>query len=76
MRAVRHLPYRAARAELEHRFQFRLANATFDPLDIKLLPEAGACDACPKRSDAEPVLLQECGADIVLAERPSREESK
>lgn len=64
--AVRALSYRGAKAQLESSFQFKLRSAPFDVLSIKLLPEAGACDACPKRSDAEPVLMEECGSDVCM----------
>lgn len=64
--AVSFLSFRSAKAELRNSFQFNLARAPFDTMSIKLLPAAGACDACPKRSDAEPVLLEECGPDVCM----------
>ena len=45
---------------IEH-FSTKLADAIFDTQDAALLPNAGACTACPKRSGGDPDLF----ADIV-----------
>lgn len=66
LRAVRHMSVRNAIAELRHRFQYKLASAPFDVLDIRLVPDTVACDACTKRSDREPVLLEECGPNVCM----------
>jgi ParB family chromosome partitioning protein len=34
-----------------------LSHAPFDPSDASLAPQAGTCDACPKRSGASPLLF-------------------
>lgn len=57
-------PARKVKAILEERFRLKLADAQFDTLSFRLVPDTPACDACPKRSDAEPTLLEECGADV------------
>jgi ParB/RepB/Spo0J family partition protein len=66
MDRVHGLSYRNAKAELERSFQFKLTTAPFSLLDAKLFPKAGACVECPKRSDAEPVLLDECGPNVCM----------
>jgi ParB/RepB/Spo0J family partition protein len=66
LRDVGQMSYRAAKEHLDRHYQFKLSSAPFSLLSAKLLPEAGACDTCPKRSDAEPVLLEECGPGICM----------
>ncbi len=48
---------KAAAAFIRDRFMLRLAQAPFDPTDATLLPAAGACGACPKRTGANPQLF-------------------
>ena len=48
---------KAAAAFIRDRFMLRLAQAPFDPADAELLPSAGACGACPKRTGANPQLF-------------------
>jgi ParB family chromosome partitioning protein len=38
-------------------YSTRLANAPFSLKDAKLVPAAGSCDACPKRSGNQPMLF-------------------
>lgn len=42
-----------AKKLLEHRYLLRLDRAPFDITDGKLVPAAGACTACPKRTGAQ-----------------------
>lgn len=42
-----------ARAEIEREVMRKLKNAPFDTTDAKLLPKAGACTTCPKRTGAQ-----------------------
>lgn len=44
------LSYRNAKSHILHRYTLSLASATFKPDDATLLPKAGACTDCPKRS--------------------------
>lgn len=44
------LSFRAAKDHIHRRFTLSLAQATFRPDDAALLPAAGACSTCPKRS--------------------------
>lgn len=46
----RPMSYRDAQRHLRHKFTLSLQQATFPPDDATLLPAAGACSACPKRS--------------------------
>lgn len=46
----RPMSYRDAQRHLRHGFTLSLKQATFSPDDAALLPAAGACSACPKRS--------------------------
>jgi len=46
----RPMSYRDAQRHLRHKFTLSLKQATFGPDDSTLLPAAGACSACPKRS--------------------------
>jgi ParB/RepB/Spo0J family partition protein len=48
---------RAARAYLTENFTTELRGAPFPTKDAFLVPEAGACNACPKRSGSNPDLL-------------------
>jgi ParB/RepB/Spo0J family partition protein len=48
---------KAAAKFIHDRFMLRLAQAPFDVADADLLPEAGACGACPKRTGANPQLF-------------------
>jgi len=45
---------RQVRELLKERFTLGLSNAMFDPGDANLLPLAGACSACPKRTGNAP----------------------
>lgn len=51
------LSNKAASELLQATFMLRLASAPFDKADAQLLPEAGACTACPKRTGANPDLF-------------------
>lgn len=46
----RPMSYRDAQRHLRYKFTLSLKQATFSPDDAALLPAAGACSACPKRS--------------------------
>ncbi len=48
------LSNKAASELLQAQFMLRLASAPFDKADAQLLPEAGACTTCPKRTGANP----------------------
>ncbi len=50
---------RELRAWIEREIHLDLANAPFDPHDDTLLPKAGACARCPKRTGSNPLLFPE-----------------
>jgi ParB/RepB/Spo0J family partition protein len=51
------LSNKAASELLQAQFMLRLASAPFDKADAQLLPDAGACTTCPKRTGANPDLF-------------------
>ena len=57
---------RNATAELRARWACKLGTAPFDTRSTKLVPAAGACTACPKRSDAEESLVKDYGPGVCL----------
>lgn len=50
---------KAAAQFIRDRYMLRLAQAPFDPADPLLLPEAGACGPCPKRTGAHAQLFED-----------------
>jgi ParB family chromosome partitioning protein len=50
---------RELRAWIEREIHLDLTNAPFDPQDDTLLPKAGACARCPKRTGSNPLLFPE-----------------
>jgi ParB/RepB/Spo0J family partition protein len=59
------LSARAAATHIRERYMLRLAEAPFDRKDAALVPAAGPCGACPKRSGNQPELFGDVrGADV------------
>lgn len=52
---------RELRAWIQREIHLDLANAPFDPQDATLLPSAGPCAECPKRTGNNPLLFPETG---------------
>ncbi|MGB8472575.1 MAG: ParB/RepB/Spo0J family partition protein [Candidatus Acidiferrum sp.] len=52
---------RELRAWIEMEIHLDLANAPFSPQDACLLPSAGSCTKCPKRTGNNPLLFPETG---------------
>jgi ParB/RepB/Spo0J family partition protein len=50
---------RGFRSEIYRHFHLRLKNAVFNTEDPQLVPAAGACEDCPKRTGANPGLFSE-----------------
>jgi ParB/RepB/Spo0J family partition protein len=50
---------RQAAEHLQKKYMLSLGRAVFDIKDAKLLPKAGACPACPKRTGANPDLFED-----------------
>ena len=51
--------YRQARDMIQQSFMLDLNEAPFDRKDAELLPKAGACTACPKRTGNQPGLFDD-----------------
>lgn len=51
------LSYRSAKDHVRRNFMLRLAEATFKPADAALVPAAGSCKECPKRTGNNPDLF-------------------
>jgi ParB/RepB/Spo0J family partition protein len=51
------MSYREAAQLIERRFMMQLKTARFDTRDAALVPAAGACATCPKRTGAHPELF-------------------
>lgn len=60
---------KAAARFIRETFMLRLAGAPFDPADAALVPEAGACGECPKRSGANPQLFADISEDDTCTDR-------
>lgn len=58
------MTYREARGVIENRFMLRLLHAPWDLDDRKLLPSAGSCNACPKRTGNQPDLFGDVAYDM------------
>lgn len=54
-----HVSLTAARKTIEEGFMLRLKGAPFDPADPKLVPGAGACGSCPKRTGNQAELFSD-----------------
>lgn len=52
-------PFRKVRDELAEKFTLGLKSAIFDTAAVDLVPLAGACTSCPKRSGCTPELYQD-----------------
>lgn len=60
-----HMSYRHARDYVQLEYMLRLADAPFPTGDAKLLPRAGTCGDCPKRTGNQPELFGDVsGADV------------
>jgi ParB/RepB/Spo0J family partition protein len=53
------MSFRRAKAHVESHYMLRLGSAAFKITDATLLPEAGSCRTCPKRSGANPQLFDD-----------------
>lgn len=53
------LSFRSAQVTLERRFMLQLDKAPFKVADASLVPEAGSCRECPKRTGANPDLFDD-----------------
>lgn len=59
------LSFREAQRQIHERYMLRLKDAPFDTRDAALVPTAGVCGACPKRTGNQPELFPDVkGADV------------
>lgn len=64
-RATKGMTYRSAAALVQRDYMLQLADAPFDTADAALVPAAGACGACPKRTGNQRELFADVrGADV------------
>jgi ParB/RepB/Spo0J family partition protein len=50
---------REAEAHIQQNYMLKLTSATFDIVSLDLVPEAGSCNACPKRTGHDPELFSD-----------------
>lgn len=62
------MSYRKARELLQDEFMLDLDRAPFDTADAALLPKAGNCTACPKRTGNAPDLFDDVGSKDVCTD--------
>jgi len=60
---------RELREWIESEIHLDLTNAPFDPQDGTLLPAAGSCAACPKRTGNNPLLFPEVRQKSICTDR-------
>jgi ParB family chromosome partitioning protein len=60
---------RALGAWIQSNIHRELAKACFSPKDADLVPAAGACETCPKRSGSNPQLFPELGKNDVCTDQ-------
>ena len=60
---------RQLRAWVEQEIHLDLTNAPFDPQDETLLPPAGSCAKCPKRTGNNPLLFPEVRQKTICTDR-------
>ena len=60
---------RSLREWIEREIHLDISNAPFDPQDETLLPTAGSCAACPKRTGNNPLLFPEVRQKSICTDR-------
>lgn len=55
------MPYAVAKEHIRNRYMLALASAPFDPRDAQLMPAAGSCADCPKRTGNQQLLFADVG---------------
>jgi len=63
-RAVEILSFRDAKAIVEKDYMVELKGAPFDRKSLTVVPEAGSCEACPKRTGNDPEAYPDSRADV------------
>ncbi|MES2126679.1 MAG: ParB/RepB/Spo0J family partition protein, partial [Pseudomonadota bacterium] len=55
---------RDAAAHIERTYMLSLKKVAFKPSDASLIPDAGSCSACPKRTGNQPEVFADVNADV------------
>lgn len=55
---------RDAFQHIENNYMLNLKKANFKPSDAELIPAAGSCSSCPKRSGNQPEVFNDVSADV------------
>jgi len=63
---ISRMPFRDAKELLDEEFRLVLAKAPFDSKATDLVPAAGACGVCPKRTGADKEFFKDVKADTCL----------
>lgn len=58
------LSTRSAAEHIERQYMLQLKKAEFKPSDADLVPAAGPCSACPKRTGNQPEIFVDVNADV------------
>lgn len=58
------MSFRNAAEYIERKYMLHLKKANFKPSDELLLPEAGSCSGCPKRTGNQPEIFADVNADV------------
>ena len=65
------MAFREARDLAQREFMLQLSAAPFDPADAELVPKAGACGPCPKRTGNAPDLFGDVGENADVCTDPA-----
>lgn len=57
------MSYRKAKAHVDEHYMLKLSSASFKIADADLVPDAGSCLTCPKRTGHSPELFDDSSAD-------------
>lgn len=58
------MTYREAKQHIEEHYMIRLKGSGFDRKDAKLVPKAGPCTTCPKRTGNQQEIYPDTSADV------------
>lgn len=69
-RSHEHVPLAAFQSWVSEALLVRLEDASFDTADAELVPSAGACTSCPKRTGAQRALFPDAVGDDTCSDPP------
>lgn len=70
------MSYRRAAEYIQQHYMLDLEDASFKMDDAALVPKAGSCDACPKRSGNDLILFADIGSPNVCTDPPCFQNKK